>query len=191
MGMLYLTCLIVGSAFILLTLLGGADADTEMDFDSDVADGLDADGIDAGSDGLAEVARLLSFRNIVFFIGAFGLTGTALGAIGTNAILTFLASLSMGTVAAAMMHKSMRYLMENEVGEAVQTDELIGYTGKVIVALSQDRKGKISLDSDGRHLQLLALPAEESAKSDFRSGDSVLIVRVEGGTAFVAEADFV
>ncbi len=193
MGLLYLTCLIAGGAFILLTLVGGADTDVEMDFDGDIADGIDVDSADAGTDGdgLGELARLLSFRNVVFFVGAFGLTGTLLGAIGTNSILTFILSVAVGAFAAVLMHKSMSYLMENEVGEAVQTDDLIGYTAKVVIGMSGDQKGKISLQSDGRHLQMLALTADESEKKDFRSGDSVLIVRVEDNTAFVADADFV
>jgi hypothetical protein len=57
---LYLTCLVVGGALVLVSLLGGeADADVDLDGAPEVDD--------AETDGIGGVARFLSLRSLVFF----------------------------------------------------------------------------------------------------------------------------
>ncbi len=185
---IYLMCLIFGGIFIAVTLLFGGDGDLDLDVDADMDVDLD---VDAGGEGMTAAIKFLSFRNIVFFLAFFGLTGAVLTWLNGPFTLTLAAAVGMGLGAAALMHRAMSHLLKNEVGQALSLDSLAGLPAKVTVNITRDHRGKISLDAGGQELQLLALSADEAAQDAFSAGDIVYILRVEKGTAYVVEEAFI
>lgn len=206
---LYLTCLVVGGVFIIITVMFGADTDADVDMDFDVDADVDMDfDMDAdmdfdGStevdtdvhgdtgDAVAETISFLSVRNMVFLVAFFGLTGSLLTWMNMNPILTFITSLMMGLTAATLMHKTMNYLIVNEVDGSIQLENLVGTSAKVLVNVGRQNKGKISVHTNGQLQQFLALVAEEASMERFAEGEAVIILRVVNGTAHVVEKEFV
>lgn len=191
---LYLICLIFGGIFIIVSLFfdmeGDADADldTNVDFDSDVD--ISGDAVVDGEGAVAAI-KFLSFRNIIMFIAFFGLTGTVLTWLGGPFLINLLAAIVMGFFTATLMHKAMAHLIKSEVGQAINLEDLVGTPAKVIINLNRNHRGKISVYASGRTLQLLAQVAEEAARDEFKAGEPVIILKIEEGTAFVVESDFV
>lgn len=195
---IYLACLIFGGIFIAVTLLFGGDGDVDLDVDADMDVDLDVDAdvggdvdIDAGGEGMTAAIKFLSFRNIVFFLAFFGLTGTVLTWLNAPFLLVLAAAIGMGFGAATLMHRVMSHLLKNEVGQALSVDSLVGLPAKVIINITKDHRGKVMLDAGGQELQLLALSADEAAKDEFSAGEIVYILRVENGTVYVVEEAFI
>jgi len=192
---LYLACLILGGIFIIVSLFFDMDGDADVDIDTDVDFDMDADiGGDAdmpAGEGAAAAIKFLSFRNFVMFTAFFGLTGTVLTWLGGPFIINLLAAIVMGVFTATLMHRVMAHLMKNEVGQTTNLEDLIGSSAKVTIDVSREHRGKISVNANGRTLQLLAQVAEEASRDEFKSGESVIILKIQDGAAFVVEGDFV
>lgn len=197
---LYLACLIFGGSLVAISILGGLDshdadfqADMDVHADVDVEHG-DLSGVDdhgMGGHGMAEVARFMSFRSLVFFTAFFGLTGSALTWTESPFVVTLLASLGMGGAAAAGIQKTLDYLKRTESGQIKNLRDIEGSKATVIVGLSRGKRGKIRVATTEQFLQLLATVAEESRKSEFLPGDVVTIVRVEKDLAQISEESFI
>lgn len=194
----YLTCLIFGGIFIAVTLLFGGDGDVDLDVDADMDVDFDVDAdvagdvdIDASGEGMTAAIKFLSFRNIVFFLAFFGLTGTVLTWLNGPFLLVLAVAIGMGFGAATLMHRVMSHLLKNEVGQALNVDNLVGLPAKVTVTITKDRRGKVLLDAGGQKLQLLALTADEASRDAFSAGEIVYILSVEDGTAYVVEEAFI
>ena len=192
---LYVVCLVFGGIFIVVTLLFGSDADGDLDFDGDVdmdAD-LDVDGdIDVvEGEGVTEAIKFFSFRTFVFFSAFFGLTGVVFTWLNIFPLLTFAMAMLIGIFAATLMYKTLAHLMQNEVEGTINLDSLVGMSARVILDLSKQQRGKIAVEVQGNLLQLLAKIAEEAERDSFRQGDTVIVLRVQDGTAFVVENEFV
>lgn len=190
MALIYLGSLILGGFLLALSMFSGTevDADFTSELDSDVS--LTESGTISG-EGLSSALQFLSFRNIVFFIAFFGLTGTILTKLGTTSIISFLFSTGMGSLAAALGHKTLDYLKNTESGHISNTQDMEGLSARVTVDIAARKKGKITFNNRDQSLQLIARIADESAKPSFRFGDRVTIIKIEKNIAFVAEADFV
>lgn len=197
---LYLSCLIFGGIFIAVTLLFGSDGDVDLDMDADIDFDVDADAdisadagaeVDVDGEGVTAAIKFFSFRNIVFFLAFFGLTGTVLTLLNTTFLITLPLAIVMGSFAAILMHKTMNHLVQNEVGEAMNVDSLVGLPAEVTVNLTKEQRGKISLNANGQLLQLLALTADVAEREEFKQGDSVIIINIDKGLAYVAEEEFV
>lgn len=200
---MYLACLIFGGIFIAVTLLFGGDTDMDadvgdMDFDVDagveaggeVDMGADAD-VDVNGEGLTAAIKFLSFRNIVFFLAFFGLTGTVLTFMNSPSLLTFPVAVGMGLGAATLMHRVLSHLMKNEVGHALNIDQVAGLPARVTVHVGKNRRGKVVLEAGGQRLQLLALTADEATREEIPAGETVYILRVRDGVAYVVEETFI
>ncbi|MCB0315104.1 MAG: hypothetical protein KDH84_17900, partial [Calditrichaeota bacterium] len=97
----------------------------------------------------------------------------------------------IGIFAATLMYKTLAHLMQNEVEGTINLDSLVGMSARVILDLSKQQRGKIAVEVQGNLLQLLAKIAEEAERDSFRQGDTVIVLRVQDGTAFVVENEFV
>jgi membrane protein implicated in regulation of membrane protease activity len=195
----YLACLVFGGILLAVSVAGGLDHDAGIDHDvgADHDLGADAGSVHAGADhawlrgGLHEVGQFLSFRSLVFFAAFFGLTGTLLTLFGSHPLATPPASAAMGILAAAAMHKTLQYLRATESGAPIRLADLEGAKATIVVAPSRQRRGKVRVAGGEQFLQLLALVAEEAKRDEFRPGDTVTIVRVDGDVAHVAEESFI
>lgn len=190
---LYLVCLVFGGIFIAVTFIFGGDTDGDVDFDGDMDADMDVDGdIDTvEGEGVAEAIKFFSFRTFVFFSAFFGLTGVVFTWLDIFPLLTFAMAVGIGIFAAALMYKTLAHLMQNEVEGTINLDSLVGMPARVILDLSKQQRGKIAVEVQGTLLQLLARIAEEAERDSFRQGETVIVLRVQDGTAFVVEQEFV
>ncbi len=199
---------------------GDAEMDSELDVNGDIGDSLEVEadvagnieahteatsGIQAdtvaetgthtsvatgGSSALAAAFQFFSFRNIVYLITFFGLTGSILTWLNIASAVTFISALGMGGFAMTIGHKFMRYLKESESGQIMHVRDLIGHVAVVTIPLAKERKGKIRIVVGGRVHSLTAVVHENSDKNTFGYGENVLILDFSNSTAKVDEADF-
>jgi membrane protein implicated in regulation of membrane protease activity len=185
---IYLLCLVVGSVLIGFTLFGGHhDIGHEGELHLPAHDSPDFHG--HTHPFFADVAQWLSVRNIIFFAAFFGLTGAMLTWLGVSSFLVLVTAVALGLFSAGLMHNSMKYLKRSESGEELHTHSLKGLRARVLVDVSREQRGKISVDVNGRILQLPAKVSEVAGREGFRYGENVLIVEMEDGTAHVIEGD--
>jgi membrane protein implicated in regulation of membrane protease activity len=149
-----------------------------------------ASGDDSGpDDGIAGVMfRLLPLSTIAFVLAAFGIAGLALGAAGVGGGTTFAAAGASGFLAGALNSTAFAYLRRSESTTAVDDEQLAGKIGRVVVPLTGDRRGRISVSVGGQqiHLSAHALPG---APTELEVGDNVLVVEVRRGIASVTGLD--
>jgi len=180
----YIVCLIVGGALVALSILGGGDTDAAFDADA-AGDVAEMDG-----EGLAAAARFLSFRDLVFFVTFFGLTGTLLTALGIGPLLAAPFSVAVGVAAGALVHRVMVTLARTESGELADGAALEGTLASVVVGIDRKHQGKIAVNGGDHTFQLVACLHEQAEARRLRVGDEVVIVRVADGVAQVAGKGF-
>lgn len=190
METIYLVCLIFGGFFLAVSIFAGTEADADFALTADVDMDLDVD-TEIPGEGMTSAIQFLSFRNLIFFFAFFGLSGSLLSRMAAPAMVTFAAATGLGVLAATLGHKAMQYLKQTESGASMDLRDLEGLPAKVTVDVSKAQKGKVSVRAKDRIFQILAMVAEEAEGEKFRFGDAVTIIRIEGNTAYIAEADFI
>ncbi len=198
---IYLFAAIIGGGLLLFSLLGGSDHDashadasgldaghdfdTGHDFDHDV--GHDHDVSHDVHGGAGELLLgLFRPRNLIFFLAAFGLTGTLLTLI-TPASETgsLLPSLVMGFVAMLLTHSVFLWLKRSDTAvDAVSDNELEGCIGRVVLPVAEGERGRIACLVGGREVHLVARLAEDSGES-LAVGSEVVVLRVSDTVAEV------
>ena len=188
METVYLICLLVGGFFVALSLLGGGDggAEAEADFDAGLDAGADMDALSDVGSGLVD---LLSIRTLFLFAAFFGLTGTALSLLDNGEPYTALVSALVGLVVGLGGNYAIRRIGYERVSSNVRTDDLQGLTGEVLLPFDGARKGKISVVAGGQRLQLVARGFGGEESVDFRPGEEVVVVRMEGAVAEVVKPE--
>lgn len=197
MFIFYLACLIFGGILMAFSLFFGGESDHSPEFHGELemagADpelSLDADHEievhhDAGDShsNASEGAKFISFRNIIFFLTFFGLTGTVFHFINISEIITFLASTAMGGFAWSFGYMFMSYLKKSESGQAVNTYNLKGKIAKVTLPVGKGHKGKILVEASGNLHQLQAVLSEEATDEMITNNQKVLIIDIIDNTA--------
>ena len=177
---LYLFALVLGGGFLLLSVLGGGDADMDLDVDA----GLDA-AAKAGADGDHTASRIFSFRTAVYALFGFGATGTALAAMGLGTGTSLPFSLLGGLGTAAMVSLAFRFLDRTDSGAQLEDSSLRGLPGVVTLPLGTGRPGTVAVERGGRRITLRALPHPGST-GEPRSWTRVVVVEMERGVALVS-----
>ncbi|MCA9731575.1 hypothetical protein KC799_05580 [candidate division KSB1 bacterium] len=189
---LYLSCLIFGGILLAVSIIMGGDGDFGGDVDVDVDVDLDADvDVEADGEGVLNAFKFFSFRNAIYFIAFFGLTGVTVSGLAMPAFVTLLAALFMGFFAATLGHLVMEFLKKSQVGQGENIENLEGHIAKVVLDITAIKAGKISIEMRDTIHQMLARIAEESAVQHFKNGENVIIIHVENGYAYVAEENFI
>jgi len=188
---LYLVCLLLGGLLITLSIFGGGDADLDVDVATDTDLEIDTD-VDAegGGEGVTAAARFLSIRNLVFFMAFFGLTGTLLTLLQANHLATVLTAAGLGAVAAFAVQRLMDYLRRSQSGALPSPSTLAGAEARVVVGVTGTRPGKIDVVVGDRTYQFLARIHEGAAVDHVEAGDTVVVVRIQDGTALVADKSY-
>lgn len=202
MNSVYMISLIVGGFFVLLSIFGGgetdsdvdvdADVDMDIDFDADVDIDLDAD-FDADADMDADLGAgvgfvdLLSVRALFLFAAFFGLTGVLLNLFGTAEPLVALLSVGTGLLCGLGGNYLIKRFAYASVSSNVTSKELRGRTAHVLLPFGANDRGKITVLSKGRKLQLIARPLDDESAEAFDQGDEVVIVRLDGTVAEVVK----
>jgi hypothetical protein len=206
MDTVYLISLIVGGFFVLLSIFGGGesdsdvdadhdfdfDADHDLDFDADHDFDFDADAdhdfdfhSDVGSGpGLVD---LFSVRALFLFAAFFGLTGTLLTWLDASEVWTLVASILTGLAIGLGGNWVIKSIGYRTVSSEATAIDIRGATGKVLVPFEGDERGKIALISKGKRLQLLARSFDDENQISFEPGEEVVVVRMEGSVAHVVK----
>ena len=200
MDTVYWISLIVGGFFVLLSLLGGSEADTDVDadvdadFDADFDFDADVD-TDFATHADAHVGSgvgfvdLLSVRALFLFAAFFGLTGVVLDALGAGGLYTALVAVLTGLVVGLGGNYFIKRVGYAHVSSNVTEGDLQGRTAEVLVPFEGARRGKISLVVKGHRMHLLARPLDAEVLEAYERGDEVVVVRMEGGVAEVVKPD--
>lgn len=175
----YVFAAIIGVGLLLFSLLAGGDGDHGADHDHSFIASAD-------HPGWGEL--VLAFfrpRNFVFAAAAFGLTGTLLTLLQTNAALTLLASAGLGAGFFFVSHVVFQLLKRSDLPIGpVSESELAGERARVTLALEPGKPGRVACLMGGREVHLTARLAPEAAGA-IAAGQEVVVVRVENGIAEV------
>lgn len=197
----YVFFMVVGGAFVLLSLLGGfgdADADVEAEVDFDVdADAeveFDLDGeVEAQGPGTdLEVSSQkrfrpwLSFKFWTFSMAYFGLTGVLFEGLGlwSSTVGVAVLSVAMGLFAGLFSAYLMHWVDRSEVNRGVTEGDYVGTTATVTLPLQAARRGKVRMTVKGKMIELPAESADEAGVV-FDLNDECFVLGVEDGVAKV------
>jgi membrane protein implicated in regulation of membrane protease activity len=166
----YLVAVILGGGALFVQLLAGTDHDVGG---HDVS--LDDAHPDAGP-------GLLSTRSVLFAVAAFGLVGAPLHILGILAprsalIVALAAAVAAGAIAAL----AFRRLGSAAASGAASLQQLVGCSGRVLVPLGGQQRGKIRVALGGHVVDVLATTDE----NHIAIGKSVKVVDVRDDVAHV------
>lgn len=212
----YVAATIFGGSFLVPMLLGGlasdvdadfgGDLDVEADIEFDAADagGADfdssgavdtVDGVDsgdAGGDGVfdgalgAVFASIISFRTVVFVSAFFGAAGLVFGWLGYSSLVTFSSAVLVGVIAAVINATLFGLISQSQPNSQISDRTLEGRWAKVVLPMSPQQRGRIRIDLSGQPQYLVAKPIDDGSAQQFDVGTSVVVVKVEEGTALVS-----
>jgi len=181
---------VIGWLFVAVFLFSAADFDMDVDVDPDLD--LDAD-VDGGADlsgsAMSLLGALLSFRSLVFFAAFFGLTGLLLTWLDASTLLAIVLAIGIGLFAAVINVKLMDYLKRTSVSSQLKNTEIAGNMARVVVPITADSRGRVSVDINGQRLSLTAKPYSERHDEQYEVGDAVVVVEVKNGFALVTTMD--
>ncbi len=214
MFIVYLACLIFGGILVLFSLLSGGhsnDMDTHSidshDIDHQIGDSHSGEistdnhhveinkefsakslGYD-NSSILSEIGKVFNFRNILYFITFFGLSGTLGSFLDFGSILTFLSSTLIGSLAAGFGYSFMKYLRKSESGEGLEISSLQGHNGVAALPITKYRKGKVIIESYGSTNEIIARLNPASDVEEIKKGDKIVIIEFENKIAIIDKFD--
>lgn len=189
---LYLAALIFGGIFLGFSLFSDAEGDSsDISHHTDLShDTGDIHHVDIPSHGLmAEAAQFFSFRNIIFFLTFFGLTGSMLTWLDINSIVALISSLGMGLFSAGFGYTFMRYIRNSDSGESISIKSLKGRVGKVVLPATKIKRGKVLMNTSSGTIELTALVSEISDDDEMKIGDEVLVIDFSDNVAIITKSD--
>lgn len=200
----YVFCMIVGGAFVALSVFGGlfdadadvdADVDVDVDLDADLDADLDVDGdLDLDAEGYdkeieVSVSRrfnpFTSFKFYTFALAFFGLTGVVFTLLGLwgNPTGIFVLSLAMGLGIGTAMAYAMYFVNRDSGGTGVTERDYVGASGKVVLPVRGGKRGKVQMRIKGRTIEMLAESVDDEVVLDF--DQECFVLGVEDGIAKV------
>jgi len=131
--------------------------------------------------------KLLSLRNLTYFLFAFGAAGVLLRLLfgDENELLTALGAGATGVAAWVASAALFGYLRGSESGQLGTDKALIGRVGEITLPLLPGSTGKVQITRSGQTQELLAKPMNEH-DADPQQWGTVVIVEMRDGIAFVA-----
>ena len=189
---------------MLFSMFSGGDSDSAShsidshDFDHQIGDSHHVEinkefsGKSLGYDNssiLSEIGKVFNFRNILYFITFFGLSGTLGSFLDFGSIITFLSSTLIGGLAAGFGYTFMKYLRKSESGEGIEIYQLQGHNGIAALPITKDRKGKVIIESYGSTNELIAKLNPESDVEEIKKGDKIVIIEFEDKIAIIDKFD--
>lgn len=179
----YLACLIFGGILLGFSLIFGGDNDGDADIDGDEIP--ESDISLHNGEVAADAVRFFSFRNIIYFLTFFGLTGLTLNLLDFNFLITLLSAIGMGSFSWLFGFRLMKYLKSSASGETFDISELKGIKGKIALEVNKGKKGKVIVEFRGSNYELTAIISENSDIEKFKFGKNVLVIDVQDGIAII------
>jgi len=176
MNGLYLFAAAAGIPLVAWFLLSGGD------------DGDDGGGDHDGIGGF--VARYLPLTTMAIALAAFGVCGLALGAAGRGAGTTFAAASGVAILAGVLNSTAFAYLRRTDSTTGARDEQLAGAIGRVVLPVSDEHRGRITIAVGGQQVYLSASPLPGSPSgAALEVGAPVLVVEVRAGVASVVRLD--
>lgn len=186
---IYLFAAIVGGGALVFSLLGGehdAGHGDAGDVGHDADGGHHADAAHAGAGAL--ILGLFRPRNLVFFLAAFGLTGSVLTWLAAPAAGTLIAALAMGLGAMLTTHAAFTWLRRSESATEIVSEQVFeGRTARVVLPIDAEQRGRVACLVAGQEHYLTAGLAHGAAP--LTPGREVVILRMADGVAEVEPFD--
>ena len=209
---IYLFSLVLGGAFVLLSVLAGVgdadadfDADLDMDMDMDVDADVDVDvdadmdvdaDVDADGEAIADVETRIgkkyrpwfSFKFYTYTLGFFGLTGVLMTLIGQgNQPLGIALSALMGLVAGIGVSYLLHYADRDAASHrAVGERDFLGAPAEVLLPVKKGEVGRVRVRMGGRTVDMRAETEDEDVVLDMN--DECFVLDIEDGVAKVLDA---
>lgn len=150
--------------------------------------GKDTDGGDAGADVGLAWAPVASFRFWVFLLAFGGGAGYALTRLGSSEVVSAFGALGVGWAAGSIAVLVVDKLSKGSVSSEIESSELIGTSGTLVLPVGPDKPGKVRVDIKGRSEDFVAMLVDDGA--ELPTGASVLIVAEgERGSLLVAKGE--
>jgi len=177
---LYVFAAVLGGGLLLLSQLAG-------DHGGNGGAGDHGDWSDVGAHGPAEL--LFGFfrpRNFIFFLAAFGITGTLLTVTGSGSPVALMLSVLMGVLAMALTHGVFTWLRRNDsAADTVADADLEGGVGRVVLPVRPGERGRIACVVGDQEMHVTAR-LTEGAQEALELGREVVVIRMIDGEAEVA-----
>lgn len=159
----------VGFIFLLLSLV--------------VGDLFDSFGIDAGVDGGADTHGLLDSRVISVFITAFGGFGAIGIQMGFGIVASSIMGLAGGVVLGGLVSVFARFLYKQQSSSSVGTEQMVGRTAQVIVAIAPGNVGQVSCRVGEERIEKLARSKDNR---EIKAGSMVRVEGIAGDSVIVS-----
>lgn len=174
----YIVCLVIGGVLVLLGAFTGHADHSFGDHDGDFSTDHDGD-VDHADTWIP----FFSLRFWTYFLAGFGLTGLLLEKVAnvTSPTSTIIAA-STGFIAGLAVSYVLRLAMKSEADSSTKTHDLLGSTGKVVVAIRPGLPGKIRCQIKGEWVEMLALPEQGQT---IEADEEVVVLTVENDRAHV------
>jgi hypothetical protein len=188
---LYLGSLALGGVLIVASIvLGDSHSDTDVDFDADIDADLDGDfhpdELDIfkdPADAMVDAGTWLPFFSLRFWtfaLATFGASGCLLHVLGVSDFLAAGVSIVLGGGIGTGAAWIFRQLQLTETSGNVGMLDVGGTEAVVLLAVSQDRPGKIRIRVDGQYVDL---PARTRCEAVIDRKQKALVVHLEDGVA--------
>ncbi|MGH7506378.1 MAG: hypothetical protein ACRELX_12035 [Longimicrobiales bacterium] len=180
---LYWFALVLGAGLLLVPLLGDFFGGEGGAANASLHDGGQTHTHDHAT---AEGMKILSMRNITYFLFGFGAAGLLLSwlwqrghPIGTAAF-----ALALGIVSGGISALAFGWLGRTESGAILGDQGWSGCVGEVVLPLSNAGTGKVLVARAGREHTLLARPFDEQAREP-ETWRAVVVIEMRRGIALV------
>ncbi|MGY6502426.1 MAG: hypothetical protein ACXIVQ_16190 [Acidimicrobiales bacterium] len=153
-------------------------------------------GEDGGDDGGGDdsiggiMLRLLPLSTVALALATFGVTGLAIGAVGTATVTTLLFALVAAAIGGVLNSTVFSYLRRSDSTTSASDDQLSGAVGRVVLPVGPNRRGRVAISVGDQQIYLSAqVPPGEADTPLLDPGDQVLVVEVREGIAVVVRLD--
>lgn len=208
----YVFCLIVGGALLLISTVFGGHHDVGGDVDLgghfeiggdvdvhgalEVDPGVDADvelggagdhldvGDAAHHDSALALSNWLSVRFVVYFAAMFGLVGTVFTYMtDVSPVATLVVALIAGIAMGQLVHQMIRALQRSSVTSEINAEDFAGKTARVTITVRPPARGEVGVRMGNREVFVPAVA--QRGDDTFETGSQVVITSYSGGTAEV------
>lgn len=148
-----------------------------------VGDLFDSFGIDAGVDGGADTHGLLDSRVISVFITAFGGFGAIGIQMGFGIVASSIMGLAGGVVLGGLVSVFARFLYKQQSSSSVGTEQMVGRTAQVTVAIAPGNVGQVSCRVGEERIEKLARSKDNR---EIKAGSMVRVEEIAGDSVIVS-----
>lgn len=174
MWLVYAAAFVLGAGILLIQVFSGGDGH-DADFGHDASLG-------GGDHHPGGASAVLSLRSLSYGVFTFGFVGGAMHVLRLASPAAGLAAaLGSGALATLAVGLTLRSLADPTVSGEAGLDEALGATGRLIVACSPGRTGKVRVSIKGHAVDMLAFTEEE----EIPAGAEVVVTDVREATARV------